>query len=55
MRQRGRSNSGQTMPQFEMFKTKSFDYIKDMGYLSEKEKTEKLEEFQTMQAGAKKK
>lgn len=50
---------GQTVakqcPNLEMFKTKSFDYIKDMGYLSEKEKTEKLEEFQTMQAGAKKK
>lgn len=37
------------------FRNKSFDYILNMDYLPEKEKAAKLEEFQTMQAGAKKK
>jgi hypothetical protein len=42
-------------PDLETFKTKSFDYILKMEYLTEKEKAAKLEEFQTMQAGTKKK
>jgi hypothetical protein len=42
-------------PDLETFKQKSFDYILNMEYLTEKEKATKLEEFQTMQAGAKKK
>jgi hypothetical protein len=33
----------------EMFKTKDFDYIMNMGYLTEKERAERLEEFQTLQ------
>jgi hypothetical protein len=33
----------------DMFKTKSFDYIKNMDYLSEKEKEDKLKEFEAMQ------
>lgn len=40
-------------PDLEMFKTKSFDYIKDMGYLTEAKRAEKLEEFQAMQTGTK--
>lgn len=42
-------------PDKETFKNKSFDYIMNMDYLTEKEKAVKLEEFQTMQAGATKK
>jgi len=34
---------------FEMFDTKDFDYIKNMEFLSEKEKAEKLQEFETLQ------
>jgi hypothetical protein len=36
-------------PTLDMFKNKDFDYIMDMGYLSEKEKEEKLKEFEAMQ------
>jgi hypothetical protein len=42
-------------PDLETFKTKSFDYIMNMDYLTEKEKEAKLEEFQAMQTGSKKK
>lgn len=42
-------------PDLETFRNKSFDYILNMEYLTEKEKAAKLEEFQIMQAGGKKK
>jgi hypothetical protein len=42
-------------PDLETFKHKSFEYIRDMGYLTEKERSEKLEEFKAMQEGSKKK
>jgi hypothetical protein len=34
---------------FEMFDTKDFDYIKNMEFLDEKQKAEKLQEFETLQ------
>jgi len=36
-------------PTIEMFKTKPFDYIKDMEYLSEKDRSERLQEYETLQ------
>ena len=43
------SQEAKECPTLEMFKTKSFDYIKNMDYLSEKEKADKLAEFEAMQ------
>lgn len=43
------SGEAKECPTFEMFKTKPFDYILNMGYLTEKERAERLEEFQTLQ------
>jgi hypothetical protein len=42
-------------PDLETFKTKSFDYILNMDYLTEKEKKDKLDEFKASQEGSKKK
>jgi hypothetical protein len=42
-------------PDLETFKNKSFDYIVNMDYLSEKEKKDKLDEFKASQEGSKKK
>jgi hypothetical protein len=43
------SQEAKECPTLDMFKSKSFDYIKNMDYLSEKEKEDKLAEFQAMQ------
>jgi hypothetical protein len=42
-------------PDLDTFKHKSFDYILNMDYLSEKEKKDKLDEFKSTQEGSKKK
>jgi hypothetical protein len=42
-------------PDLDRFRNKSFDYNLNMDYMTEKEKAAKLEEFQAMQQGAKKK
>jgi hypothetical protein len=43
------SQEAKECPTLDMFKTKTFDYIKNMDYLSEKEKEDKLKEFEAMQ------
>jgi hypothetical protein len=42
-------------PDLDTFRNKSFDYILNMDYLTEKEKKDKLDEFKASQEGSKKK
>jgi hypothetical protein len=45
----GITGEGKTCPDLEMFKYKSFQYIKDMEYMTPAEKERKREEFETQQ------